>query len=140
MTRTQYAVSEGKKFADCANLVVVSCYSCHMRYAIPESLHNAARAWPGDRERGWKLCCPLGHEWWYTGRNLVELAEEARNDAARARAARDQARASAAAYKGVATRVKRRVANGVCPCCGRTFQQLARHMSAKHLDFVERVS
>lgn len=37
--------------------------------------------------------------------------------------------------KGVATRLKNRAAHGVCPCCNRTFQQLARHMSAKHPDF-----
>ena len=29
-------------------------------------------------------------------------------------------------------RMKTRVAAGVCPCCNRTFQQLARHMKTKH--------
>lgn len=28
-----------------------------------------------------------------------------------------------------------RAANGVCPCCHRTFKQLARHMKTKHPDF-----
>lgn len=28
-----------------------------------------------------------------------------------------------------------RVHNGVCPCCNRTFKQLARHMSIKHPDY-----
>jgi chemotaxis response regulator CheB len=34
------------------------------------------------------------------------------------------------------TKTKKRVANGVCPCCNRTFKQLARHMKAKHPEFV----
>jgi hypothetical protein len=29
------------------------------------------------------------------------------------------------------------VANGVCPCCNRTFQNLARHMAGKHPDYEE---
>lgn len=39
------------------------------------------------------------------------------------------------AIKGVATRIKRRVSAGVCPCCNRTFQCLARHMATKHPDY-----
>ena len=42
---------------------------------------------------------------------------------------------SAAAYKGHLTRVKRRVGNGVCPCCNRTFKNLADHMTTKHPDY-----
>jgi hypothetical protein len=32
-------------------------------------------------------------------------------------------------------RLKRRVKNGVCPCCHRTVKQLAAHMKTKHPDF-----
>ncbi len=41
----------------------------------------------------------------------------------------------ARAFKGHLTRTKRRVANGVCPCCGRTFAQLARHMKTQHPEY-----
>jgi hypothetical protein len=41
-----------------------------------------------------------------------------------------------AATRGVNTRMRNRVANGVCPCCNRTFVNLARHMSTKHKGFV----
>ena len=40
----------------------------------------------GDRDdgRGWKLCCPVGHTWWYTGKQteaerMKEQLERARN-------------------------------------------------------------
>lgn len=32
-------------------------------------------------------------------------------------------------------RLKKRIKNGVCPCCHRTVSQLARHMQTKHPDF-----
>lgn len=32
------------------------------------------------------------------------------------------------------TRAKKRAATGTCPCCGRSFVQLRRHMAAKHPD------
>lgn len=39
------------------------------------------------------------------------------------------------AYKGQVTKIKRRVVNGVCPCCNRTFQNLREHMQSQHPDF-----
>lgn len=31
--------------------------------------------------------------------------------------------------------MKNRVANGVCPCCNRHFENLERHMKGQHPDF-----
>ena len=39
------------------------------------------------------------------------------------------------ATKGVVTKIRRRVANGVCPCCKRHFVNLKRHMSGQHPEF-----
>lgn len=68
------------------------------------------------------------------------LAETARAD--RAAEARRWAEESAerekrrhAATKGVLTRERKRVGNGVCPCCNRSFQNLRRHMQSKHPEF-----
>lgn len=135
---TVYAVSEGQKFAADHTLEVVTCASCRMVYAIPASLVSSARAYPGNKPNGWTLCCPLGHEWHYTGPSVTEkLAEERR----RLQATRDlleHEQRSHAATRGHLTRQKRRAAAGTCPCCDRTFQQLARHMESKHPDFVDR--
>lgn len=61
------------------------------------------------------------------------LAERERGDRANARA--DHNANSARAYKGVATKLKKRVVNGVCPCCNRHFRELESHMRTKHPDF-----
>lgn len=136
---TVYAASEGTKFAGDAQLTTVQCATCHMTYAIPNSLHRSAKRWRGDRSDGWRLFCPLGHEWWYVGKTeeerLREEAERQRSRAGRLAAERDQATASARAYKGHATRARRSAAKGECACCGKTYVHLARHMKAKHPDF-----
>ena len=38
----------------------------------------------------------------------------------------------ARAEKGAKTKLKKRVAAGVCPCCNRAFKQLAAHMKNMH--------
>lgn len=42
------------------------------------------------------------------------------------------AQRSAAAFKGQVTKIRKRIAHGVCPCCNRTFGNLAEHMQTKH--------
>lgn len=68
----------------------------------------------------------------------ARLIEE--RDAAQRREARQRERAehnqrSANAYKGVATKLKKRAVAGVCPCCNRHFRELERHMASKHPAF-----
>lgn len=122
-------------------LTVVDCCECGILFGVPRDLDKRNRN--DSRRTFW---CPSGHPQHYTGpseaqrlRKQLERTERERDEAKAARiAARDQARAaerSAAAYKGRVTRLKNRAAAGVCPCCQRTFQQLARHMSAMHPDF-----
>ena len=52
---------------------------------------------------------------------------EAQAEAAHFRKSRD-------GMKGVLAKERKRVANGVCPCCNRTFGNLQRHMATKHPD------
>lgn len=39
------------------------------------------------------------------------------------------------AEKAAKTRLKNRIAAGVCPCCNRTFVNLQRHMDGQHPEF-----
>jgi hypothetical protein len=86
--------------------------------------------------------CPNGHRWHFSGDSETERLRRSlrweKDRAASLSAQLDQTEASRRAYKGQATKRKRelnRVKVGVCPCCHRTFQQLARHMEAKHPEF-----
>ena len=139
---THYAASEGQRFAADTTLVVVSCATCGVTYAIPESFNRSAKKYHGDSANGWKICCPFGHTWWYVGETEVERLKRERNEARRAnRASREllaQEERSHAATRGHVTRKRKqleRVAAGVCPCCNRSFSDLRRHMQAKHPEF-----
>jgi hypothetical protein len=52
------------------------------------------------------------------------------------RAAADQERRR---LKGQMTKLKKRVSNGVCPCCNRSFANLRRHMATKHPGYPEKM-
>jgi hypothetical protein len=119
--------------AHTTTLVTVECW-CGMPHAIPRSLDDMARG----KRKG--VYCPLGHVWEYRGLTWEQEIAAAKR---RAQANLDLLRAeerSHQATRGHLTRAKRRSAAGVCPCCHRTFQQLARHMKTKHPDYVEAVA
>jgi hypothetical protein len=121
-------------------LVTTTCW-CGIRVAIPEELYEYAQQ-GGNRS----IYCPLGHTFVYRENEASRLrseleAERKRTERERVRARaiadqRDAAERSARAYKGQATKLRKRAAAGVCPCCNRSFVQLERHMSRQHPDFV----
>lgn len=109
-------------------------------------------AWPTDaRERAladhfrW-FYCPNGHRQHFTGqteetrlRQKLQRETEAREAAERrARVAQERVLArnrSIAAYKGALTKMRNRMANGVCPVqgCKRSgFSNVRRHIEMKH--------
>jgi hypothetical protein len=116
-------------------LTIKNCW-CGMRHAIPQDLALAA-----DRDRSISVYCPVGHEWVsgaHERRESEKLREQLEDERRRACATRDllaHEERSHAATRGHLTRQKKRAAAGVCPCCNRTFQQLARHMKSKHPGF-----
>jgi len=129
---------------DVANipLVRIECWwrssseRCGRVFAVSEATND----WM--REKGGSIYCPAGHLIRYGKSNEQELRDEltrerARLDQTRAmletvRQQRNHQERRAQTYKGHLTRTKRRIAAGVCPCCHRTFQALARHMKNQH--------
>jgi hypothetical protein len=128
------------KYAD--TLEVHICPTCFVAYAIPKAM--SAR----KHEDGSNWFCPNGHHVVFS-KSLKDKLDEVRRERDRLkqneayyeqRAAEQErelkhAKRVATTLKGRVTKITKRVGHGVCPCCNRTFQQLARHMSAKHPDF-----
>lgn len=121
----------------------ICCCVCGMEFAVPDGWYRARLRGDGGN-RGFH--CPNGHAQHFVGKTAEErLREElqrAEAKAAQERTLREAAERSATAQRAQTTKAKNenkrlrtRVANGVCPCCNRTFGNLARHMSAKHPDF-----
>lgn len=133
--------ARGYTISASTRLVTESCYSCGVVFAMPEDLRrelldNHARS----------FYCPNGHGQHYTGKTAAqkqrERAERLEQQlASRAedlrvqRAETETARRKLAATKGQLTKTRRRAANGVCPCCNRSFVNVARHVSSQHPEF-----
>jgi len=121
------------------DIVPMTCPVCGVRYGV-DRVYQEKKYQEGGR---WK--CPNGDPLIYREneadrlRKLLEQAEQtiqierANKETANRRAV--SAEMSRRVTKGHLTRLRQRVAHGVCPCCGRTFQQLARHMANKHPNF-----
>jgi hypothetical protein len=110
-------------------LTVLDCGACHISFAIPRDMLTARQA---DGRDFW---CPNGCKIHYFEtenaklKAKLEREQRWRKDAeTSARAAYDQAQAA----EGHVTRIKRRVGNGVCPCCNRHFANVERHMNSQH--------
>jgi hypothetical protein len=119
-------------------LVPHTCGNCGVVFGM-ESGYMA------DRKRDRRtFYCPNGCCRVFTGPTREQLLEKqlesARSYSRHLEDQRAAAERSASAYKGQVTKVKRRVGNGVCPCCNRTFVNLARHMGSQHPDFKDEPS
>lgn len=117
-----------------AQLNILACATCRMDFGIlPEFMR--------DRRRDHRnFYCPQGHVNHYPGESDTEQFRRQR-DSARARATHlsdqlESEKRSKAAIKGHLTRIKRRIANGVCPCCQRNFKNVRDHMASQHPDFL----
>ena len=113
-----------------------SCWKCGVVWGMTQDLTERRRS------DGLNVYCPNGHYGTFgeseedklkkqvererrlrveTENNLYVEKEYSKN-------LRNQKRA----MKGASTKLKKRIAAGVCPCCNRTFQNVARHMNNKH--------
>lgn len=120
-------------------LEITRCW-CHIRFAVPDSM------WKLARQGKLTIYCPHGHSCTWDAKTDEQLQREravraerqAADEAACRRATQDQLDASERsrrALKGHLTRIKNRIANGVCPVpgCKRTgLVQTMRHIATKH--------
>lgn len=119
-------------------LVLVTCCNCHVPFGMSIDHYNDRR----EDHQG--FYCPNGHRQHFTGPSEKEQLRRqlkwAEADAVHQRDQREAAERSNRALKGVVTKTKRRVGKGVCPCCTRSFQNLADHMATKHPDYADGAS
>ena len=126
-------------FTDELTVVTCGAAGCGQTFGMTTSFYRQVRA----SHETWY--CPSGHPRAYLGESAVEreqrLRKRAEESARFARASRDaaldQAEAaerSARAFKGHVTRLRNRIANGVCPVpsCRRSFENVRRHITGQH--------
>lgn len=108
------------------------CSTCGIAYGLPDGYAKARR----EDGKTWR--CPNGCAQVYRKTDADTLREQL--DAARSLASREAdrrrlAESQRAAARGHVTRLRKRIGNGVCPCCNRSFSDLAQHIAGQHPDF-----
>jgi hypothetical protein len=121
---------------------VVCCGECGVQFAMTTEFRQARM---NDHKVFW---CPNGHRRYYSGENKEEELrrkldqqsasfERERQSHQRTERSRKLLARQRAAAKGQVTKMRNRIANGICPCCNRTFKNVARHMQSQHPDYVD---
>jgi len=120
---------------------------CGISFAIPKSLSDYYQRTNEEKPESFAIHCPLGHGMVPNRRHSE--ADRLRDELAREKHRTEQARADAEhqrrtvamkdrqlrARKGQVTKIRRRIEQGVCPCCNRYFANLHQHMQGQHPDW-----
>lgn len=117
--------------------VTLTCCNkdCGMSFQVP--------GWwdKGRRETHAIFYCPNGHQQSYQVESETEKMRRERNTAQQQLARAEQEASDANKRADLAQKQKRklekRMAAGTCPCCQRTFSNMAEHMKHQHPEFVE---
>ena len=129
----------GHVFHLAQELETFTCWAregCGVQFAIPATLARTLRT------QGGGFYCPKGHHLGFGESDLDKARKErdnalkrlewAQRNAEIQKQAKKRAEHARAIAAGKLKAQSQRVKVGVCPCCNRTFKQLARHMACKH--------
>lgn len=115
---------------------VLNCDVCGIHFGLPTHIHQKCR------EEGRLWWCPgCGHKWHYgktETQKLEAMLEAERRMKESAREQRNLIERRLNAQRGVTTKLKNRIANGLCPCCNRSFTNLHQHMKKQHPTYAEK--
>lgn len=113
----------------------ITCGGCGVLWAMTTDFYNKKRS---DHTG---FSCPNGCNRVFSGetreskleRQLARKQRQLEAEAGRALILEQQNKEVKGNYK----RLRVRIQNGVCPCCSRTFENLASHIKTKHPDFAD---
>lgn len=123
-------VSSGIQVTEFLNFEMEICCNCAVPFMMPVYLIKQCRA---DSSK-W-FCCPNGHSQHYSKSESTRLREQLESEKLKHQKEKDELTnkmLDAISERQKADAKLKRVHNGVCPCCNRTFTNLARHMKTKH--------
>lgn len=123
-------------FIDFIEFITEQCCSCGMPFAMTAEFRRKKL-----ENKGAAFYCPAGHAQHYIGKTEAQKLRE-QNERLQRNLEAESGRAMMIErerdnVRRQAARMRNRIQNGVCPCCNRTFPNLAAHMRSKHSDFGE---
>lgn len=124
------------------DLVPLQCPVCGVRYGLDKRFHEYREKGGTQDGKPASWCCPNGHSLVIGESEADELRRE-RDRLRQQLACKDDLiadqRNKIISSKGQITKLQKRAKAGTCPCCNRTFTNMARHMQTKHPDFNPKV-
>lgn len=123
-------------------LELITCVRCGVAFAAPVDMLDRRRH---DHDM---FYCPNGHNLSFPQASDAEKAraetekykrlwKDEQKYASEVLNERNVAQKQLSATKGQMTKLKQRIANGVCPCCHRSFVNLHRHMTGQHPEYTK---
>lgn len=117
------------------DVVLTCCHTdCGISFAVPAWWHK------GKRETHAWFHCPNGHRQHFSAESDLEKMRRerdmARQEIARVEQAAAEQRQRAERAEKEAKKLKKRASSGTCPCCQRSFSNMATHMRKQHPTFV----
>jgi hypothetical protein len=113
----------------------LTCSDCGIPFEVPSHWKHAKQ---NDHSTFW---CPNGHKQHFPSESSEERFRRER-DMARQEVARVEQEAQAARTRAEKAEkahrlLKRRTSAGTCPCCKRTFNNMATHIEQKHPEYIK---
>jgi hypothetical protein len=131
----------GAQIQFAVNFITEECYKCGITFAVPAYFHRQCK----EQGKAKEFFCPNGHGQVYMDGEVEKLRKQIELEKKNAewfadRLKRSQSKELMTEYRrraaqGQLTKIKKRVGDGVCPCCRRTFSNLQRHMHNQHPEF-----
>lgn len=119
-------------------LKVETCCECSVTFAMTEDMYKRRL------EDGNLFYCPNGHGQHYTSakdakQKIKELENQLRfskNRETHFKELEEHRRHQVRAYKAHRTRLKNAIIRGNCPCCGEHFEDMQKHIEARHPAYI----
>lgn len=132
----------GVEYGVSVEMYLHHCCACGIPFSIPDEWDDRLRK---NHE---SFYCPSGHAQSYTGNAMTKKEEQLKQELNSLKGQLESSKGNEKFWNEMWQKkvdenkkinkelksVKTRVKNGVCPCCNRTFQDLAKHMKTKHPD------
>ncbi|HET9678959.1 MAG TPA: helix-turn-helix transcriptional regulator [Gammaproteobacteria bacterium] len=115
-----------QRFNRVTEFVTENCCTCGIQFAMTDAFHKRRL---DDKKI---FYCPSGHAQHYTGKSEEQrLREQLKQQQIRANVLTEEKDEISRTYN----RMRRRVKEGKCPCCEKTFPNLFQHMRSQHPSF-----
>jgi septal ring factor EnvC (AmiA/AmiB activator) len=126
----------GIEYNKTISMVTAVCCQCGIPFGMPSDFKEVCQ----QDSNKW-FYCPNGHSQHYsetTEQKLRKQLDLERGKLAQKVTESIQLENQLDKVNKKLKRTEKRIANGVCPCCNRTFKDLAAHIQTKHPDYMDK--